>query len=278
MKTVFKHALSMGIQLLLLPMLACGTPGQSGTQSNLVLDSIHLEREYRAAEEAEAPSMHIAVSLLYPTAHPDSNVLRKIRQVITRDFYVLADGLYEDAYALAEAYMDYHGRDYIKTMHTLWTEFPSATNHWQDERHMNLDWNDGQILSYTTKTERYTGGAHGYGATTHTVIDLQTGNRLHESDVFRPDAMAFVKRLLLNAIMEQEGVDNATDLNEKGYFDPDRIKPNDNFLINDQGIVYSFSEYEIASYANGRTRVLLPFDSIRPLLRSDAPLSHLFSK
>ena len=58
-------------------------------------------------------------------------------------------------------------------------------------------------------------------------------------------------------------------------FSIDEIFPNGNFLIDDNGITYTFNEYEIAAYVVGATNVHLPYEEIQYLLKKESPIAHL---
>jgi hypothetical protein len=42
--------------------------------------------------------------------------------------------------------------------------------------------------------------------------------------------------------------------------------------ITPQGLLVTFDEYQVASYAQGPQSVILPYQTLRPLLRADGPV------
>jgi Protein of unknown function (DUF3298) len=58
------------------------------------------------------------------------------------------------------------------------------------------------------------------------------------------------------------------ELIEKGFFDLSDLKPNNNFLITQNGITYGFNEYEIAPYYMGLIKVSLSNSKITHILRT----------
>ena len=48
--------------------------------------------------------------------------------------------------------------------------------------------------------------------------------------------------------------------------------------MDEEGITYSFNEYEIAAYVVGVTNVRLPYQDIRHLLKDESPIAHLIDK
>ena len=52
----------------------------------------------------------------------------------------------------------------------------------------------------------------------------------------------------------------------------DGFQLNENFSIGPRGLTFFFNSCEIASYAEGPTEILLPFEEIKGLLRPDADI------
>ena len=48
---------------------------------------------------------------------------------------------------------------------------------------------------------------------------------------------------------------------------------NDNFLVTPVGIRFLYNEYEIKSYAEGQTELLIPYNKIKSLLRPQSVVS-----
>ena len=68
---------------------------------------------------------------------------------------------------------------------------------------------------------------------------------------------------------------NPKDLENIGFFSVEEIFPNGNFLVDEDGITYTFNEYEIAAYVVRETNVFLPYAEILYLLKKDSPIAKL---
>lgn len=122
------------------------------------------------------------------------------------------------------------------------------------------------IWSYGIDIYEYTGGAHGNNYLIIRNYDLSTEGLVTEEDLFRPDYFEPLHKLLVSALIEQtEEASTERELKKLGYSIED-IVPNDNFSVSEEGITYVYNPYEIAPYAMGRTRIFLPWDTIRNLL------------
>ena len=60
-----------------------------------------------------------------------------------------------------------------------------------------------------------------------------------------------------------------------GFFSVEEIFPNGNFLVDGDGITYTFNEYEIAAYVVRETNVFLPYAEIQYLLKKESPIAKL---
>ena len=104
------------------------------------------------------------------------------------------------------------------------------------------------------------GAAHGYYYFTPIVIDLSTGCRLREGQLFREGYQEELSALLLKYLEEEDDYEEGILLWDEG------IQPNDNFTIDEDGISYYFNPYEIAAYAYGLIQVNIPARALKPLL------------
>lgn len=104
------------------------------------------------------------------------------------------------------------------------------------------------------------GAAHGYYYFTPFVIDLSTGCRLHEWQLFQEGYQETLSALLLKNLEEDENYEEGILLWDEG------IQPNDNFTLSKDGITYYFNPYEIAAYAYGLIEVSVPAVDLKTLL------------
>ena len=97
-------------------------------------------------------------------------------------------------------------------------------------------------LTYTVETYDYTGGAHGIGYEFNMNFDIRTGKLLLKEDIIKDG---------------REG-DEKVDLFEE------KISPNSNFSLLEDGISFTFNRYDIAAYAYGIIDIFIPAEEIRP--------------
>ncbi len=100
---------------------------------------------------------------------------------------------------------------------------------------------------------------------------MKTGNLIKEDDIFIEGFQEDLAQILIDRIAKQNTVEIQR-TGEYRFFSIDEIFPNGNFLIDDNGITYTFNEYEIAAYVVGATNVHLPYEEIQYLLKKKVRL------
>ena len=277
-----KITLLSALFLLLLSMAGCKET-DSLDENNIRFETISKTAAYHLFNNPNNPRCDLSISLSYPNEFENEKILSELQN----RFVVSAFG---------ENYADFdpqqatekYAESYIRMYREIEADFQKDKQIHNDpeddfaswytyyEKHSNeIVFNRANIISYTNKLETYTGGAHGAHHYSNQVIDLKTGDWIKECDIFIDDFKEPIAKLLIDKIVEINRVDDVSKLIEIGYFGIEEIRPNDNILIDEQGITYTFNEYEIAAYAIGATKVLLTFDEIGLYLKKVSPITHL---
>ncbi|MCD8194023.1 MAG: DUF3298 and DUF4163 domain-containing protein [Tannerellaceae bacterium] len=257
----------------------CKKGADKGVENDIKFETITVDKTYHMMNNQENPNCNLQLSFTYPARYENSEVLKKIQQEFIRTYF----GDNYEEYAPEEAVVHYTD-DYLQAYQELETDFRteiekdrnapvSAWFSYYEMSSNQIAFNHDNIISYTVNFENYTGGAHGAHAYTNHVIDLRTGDRITEDDIFIENFQDTLAQILVDKIAEQNNVENPNDLENIGYFSVEEIYPNNNFLIDENGITYTFNEYEIAAYVIGATNVHLSYDEVRHLLRKNSPVS-----
>nr|WP_234367814.1 DUF3298 and DUF4163 domain-containing protein [Parabacteroides pacaensis] len=254
------------------------------TEANKIsFDSIVVDKAYHLLENDSNPNCNLQIKFTYPVKYKDPAILKNIQQIFV-------DSYFGEEYASlspAEA-VEKYTTDYINAYKDLEQDYKKdvekarATNGqvgaWYSYYEMSSNdivYNENNILSFVNRLENYTGGAHGAHAVTNHVINLKTGKLITEQDIFVADYQDTLAKLLVNKIAAQNNVKDPKELENAGFFSVEEIYPNGNFLVKEDGIVYTFNEYEIAAYVVGQTKVFLPYNELQLVLRKDSPISQL---
>ena len=259
----------------------CNIGTKKTTDNDVTFDSISVDKTYHLLENPENPNCNLQINFTYPAKYDNKDILKKIQQQFVYSYF--GDG-YENL-SPEEATAKYT-EDYLNNYKDLEDEYKAEVakadetpvGAWFSYFEMSSDdiaYNKNDILSYTVNFENYTGGAHGAHSFTNHVIDMKTGNLIKEDDIFIEGFQEDLAQILIDLIAKQNTVENPKELENIGFFSIDEIFPNGNFLIDDNGITYTFNEYEIAAYVVGATNVHLPYEEIQYLLKKESPIAHL---
>ena len=133
----------------------------------------------------------------------------------------------------------------------------------------------GQAATIIVQFDSYRGGAHGYGATRCTLVDLRTGKVVAPQGVFTPgEQWLRVMAQLVGADLKKQFVD-------KPGFD-DALEPanlakllseSNRYCWTGKHLELIFNAYDVGPYAAGPYEVNMPYDSLKPILRPDGPIA-----
>ena len=154
---------------------------------------------------------------------------------------------------------------YIDSISQTWRDEPAdmlvgssiTTEEYQSK--YSVVFADEKYISFHAEEYSYTGGAHGSNKITVGTIDRKTGRRLCLKDFVSADKLPELTKILHAKVIKKLGGKE----NLQG-----EVLPIENFCIVKGGLMFVYNEYEIASYSEGHTDVLVPWKSIMPYLKS----------
>ena len=135
----------------------------------------------------------------------------------------------------------------------------------------------GELLTYRTYKEEYSGGPHGMYTTEFINIDLTDLHQLQLDELFLEDYQETLTELLWYQLALDNGVENRDELEEMGYATTGELAPIENFFLSTQGITFYYNVYEIAPYSMGPTQITLPFGQLEYILNYDNPIIKEFT-
>lgn len=106
------------------------------------------------------------------------------------------------------------------------------------------------------KSYTYEGGAHGMSFIEYKVIDSQKNSILKLHDAVDENDENWNKILL-----------KMLDGRASELFDPEDLKPSENFYFDKDRIIFVYNQYEIAPYSSGIIEISVPFSEISDKLR-----------
>ena len=226
--------------------------------------------EYFSEEDLEMCKTEVcsAVTLEYVKAEGDSEISEKINQRI--ETYIikalfLGDDENPNAKSIPEAVTDF-----IMAYRDYQPDVPSELDfggYDADVRvsksYENEDWVSLRMTHYL-----FTGGAHGYGSTTFTNIDVSTGLELPLEDLFT-DIENFTALVESKFRAEFEIPANGS-INATGFwFKNDQFYLPEAIGFEGEYCLITYNRYEIASYAAGPINLEIPISEITSFLENN---------
>ena len=142
-----------------------------------------------------------------------------------------------------------------------------ASWNWTSEGDMKVVWNRHPLLVLEYFSYDFTGGAHGNGGASYQVLDLNKQKVLAVEDVFKGDYKTVLAKELEQAFRKKYKVPE--DESVKGMLVVEDIEPNNNFILTNKGVTFSYTPYEIGPYALGQVSLFVPYERIKEVLKED---------
>jgi len=179
---------------------------------------------------------------------------------------VYTKGEYESLNQMADSlFIDYK---------KLLNDFPDIPYKYEVSRNTVVELDSIGIFSFTKSEYTYLGGAHPNSATTFSNYNTVTNKKILLSDLFVKDYETELNKEGERVFRALKSLSPNENLTEAGFwFENDKFKVNDNFLIKKEGIEFYYNPYEIAPYALGPTKLLIPYNKIKNIIKKDGPLA-----
>lgn len=119
----------------------------------------------------------------------------------------------------------------------------------------------------TYRLEKYTylGGAH--GSTSVRYFNFLNGKKIGIAEAFGENAPEKLEKLLLDCLMEKEGVQTAAQLQESGYWEHASIAASEDFYCTEDTCYFIYQPYDLAAGYKGVVEIPVPQAKLREIMR-----------
>lgn len=155
---------------------------------------------------------------------------------------------------------------FVESYNQLKKAYPKESTPWQAQVTGTIAYQSPQIISIHLKHYTFSGGAHGYEGIRALNYNPENGH-LYTNDELFTDKKGF-SDLVEKKLRSQLHIPADKNLNSIGLmFEDDRFKlPETLLFYKDQFVAY-YNTYEIASYADGPTKLVFTYAEVAPFLR-----------
>lgn len=251
----------------------------SCTEKEMEMKSFTYIKAFQLTSDSIHNALKVSIEVELPVKFQNKEILTNIqKQIIGKIFSEKYTNLPLDTLAPTYAtklYDDYRA-DYGAVLEKLSNKSTEAENEIQIEG-IAL-YKDKKILSYSYERYAYMGGETGNSNRYFYNFDLSNGHIITEKDLFIDNYQSSLTELIKQRIVEDNiEIESVADLHEFDFWE-DKIKPNGNFYIAEDGLVYVYNSFEIAPYSTGQTEVTLPYNRLKVLMKPDNLISHIYNK
>lgn len=249
------------------------SPGGTETTLRAVEPAVRVAPQLVSRKEAlfqnmaETPEARFVATLL-PAATPDTAFNRRINtdvyQAITGDSTrsILGPEFKAAIAAFADTLMVSYLADRPERSDVV--EFPYSYTS-EDDITMSVYWNQNDLYTFAISFYNYSGGAHGNYYTELFSYRPSEGKRITLADLVAPERQEELLPALERALRRQYELTDDQPLSSF-LFDNEMTLTN-NVAVLPQGLLFSYSPYEIAAYAMGQIDLYLPFSELEGLVR-----------
>ena len=224
------------------------------SESSTELEIRHFENE--SCENC--PLVQISI----PEARENTPLGKSINQSVQEEIIELLDFDQENNATDIEGAM----QAFKMGFQNLQKEFPEEMTGWEARVDGSKSYEDTEILTLKLDTYIFTGGAHGYGASTYLNFDKEAAVEIGGAELLN-DPEEFLK--LAEAVFrKQYDIPEGTPINSTGFmFEENQFILPENLGLSVDGLVLHYNPYEAASYADGALILKIPMEKVRPYLK-----------
>ncbi|HAH57977.1 MAG: DUF3298 domain-containing protein [Lentimicrobiaceae bacterium] len=154
---------------------------------------------------------------------------------------------------------------YIERNQSLNTAENYSRLNWEQSRIMRVIYNRNHKVSLAMHDYAYTGGSFGLKQTRFLVYDIINERELKLKDLITEDSLTRLNQMIGRKLKQDLGLPMDESLINHGYYYAD-IEASDNFYLVENGLVFHYNNYEIAS-DKGETDVLITWEQLSGLLK-----------
>jgi hypothetical protein len=119
----------------------------------------------------------------------------------------------------------------------------------------------------------YAGGAHANPTFSYINYDLSRHQAIPLDSLLKPGSQPKLEVIGERIFRKNEGLSPTQSLENGYFFESGKFHLNKNYTLTKQGLEFLYNPYEIKSYAEGTTKLLIPYAEIKDLMRPNSIIS-----
>jgi len=231
-------------------------------------DTLSIEKRIHIDNDTSKQGMSISLTFEYPVTCPmnlDINRLKDVficifiheREIPSTTVSEAFEGMVERYTAEAVQY----GKDWEKEDF----EYINFSN-FEENYTTRVDKVYSNLITTMSDGYSYLGGVHGMYYVRFDNIDLEEYTILSENSLFKDGYEEKLAEIIQQKVEERNNSENEQD-HILLLVEVSEIKPNGNFYLDKEELVYIYNPYEISAYVQGIVEIAIPLDEVRYLFK-----------
>jgi hypothetical protein len=119
----------------------------------------------------------------------------------------------------------------------------------------------------------YAGGAHANPTFSYFNYDLKKHEAIVLDSLLTPGSRPKLEAIGERIFRKNEGISQTQSLNNNYFFEGGKFRLNDNYTLTREGLAFLYNPYEIKAYAEGTTKLVIPYAEIKHIIRPNSIIS-----
>ncbi len=160
--------------------------------------------------------------------------------------------------------------DFVEQYQSLQKRFPKYHLEWNFNREVNVIFQSKSIVSLRFNEHSFTGGAHPISYTYYKTFSRDSGKKLSLNDLFKPDFRNALTMKAERIFRKDKAMSPDSSFAAAGYwFKNNFFSLNNNYALTGKGLQFFYNDYEIAPYYMGSTKMIVPYDELKSVLKPE---------
>jgi hypothetical protein len=221
--------------------------------------------EHKYGQSGDSLTCCIAYSVSYPLfTEPGSRSADSLNAFVRTVWLDVKYGLHGQS-------IDSSASGLIEGFKVFKEEEPGPSVHWEEQLQIDVHLDMPNYVSLSYFHSGYMGGIHPNSQVYLASFDAKSGRKLELGDLLMEGFQPALDSLAEGIFRDIWHLPKDSSLTSAGYnFPSGKFALNNNWLIDTSGLTFYYNEYEINSYADGPTRLRIPWSALYELISESA--------